>query len=99
MTDTTDAEAAGFLAHYRVLDLTDECGILAGSMFGRLGADVIQVEPSAGSPVRAMGPFASDAPPGENSLYWSAYAAGKRGITCALDRPQGRALLQQLVVK
>jgi crotonobetainyl-CoA:carnitine CoA-transferase CaiB-like acyl-CoA transferase len=93
------AKDAGFLAPYRVLDLTDECGILAGSMFGRLGADVIQVEPPAGSPVRAVPPFANDAPPGENSLYWSAYAAGKRSITCALERPQGRALLRELLAK
>ncbi|MCK1574181.1 CoA transferase [Bradyrhizobium sp. 174] len=88
---------AGFLSRYRALDLTDERGLLAGAMFGRLGADVIQVEPPGGSPARDVPPFAQDAPPGENSLYWSAYASMKRGITCALDRPEGRSLLHRLV--
>jgi crotonobetainyl-CoA:carnitine CoA-transferase CaiB-like acyl-CoA transferase len=87
----------GFLAPYRVLDLTDERGLLAGMMFGRLGADVIQVEPREGSSARKLPPFAHDAPSGDNSLYWSAYASGKRGITCALDRPEGRALLHRLI--
>jgi crotonobetainyl-CoA:carnitine CoA-transferase CaiB-like acyl-CoA transferase len=87
---------SGFLAPYRVLDLTDEHGLLAGWMLARLGADVVQLEPPAGSSARRVGPFAADAPPGENSLYWSAYAAGKRGITCDLRREAGRALLGRL---
>jgi crotonobetainyl-CoA:carnitine CoA-transferase CaiB-like acyl-CoA transferase len=91
-------ERRGFLSPYRALDLTDERGLLAGSMFGRLGADVIQVEAPEGSSARHVPPFAQDAPPRENSLYWSAYASGKRGITCAIDRSQGRALLQRLAV-
>lgn len=66
-------------------------------MFTRLGADVIQVEPPGGSSARNGPPFAQDAPPSENSLFWSGYASGKRGITCALDRTEGRSLLRQLV--
>ncbi|WP_369726287.1 CoA transferase [Bradyrhizobium sp. LLZ17] len=93
----TSTKSVGFLAPYRVLDLTDERGLIAGAMFGRLGADVIQVEPPRGSPGRNVPPFAQDAPVGENSLYWSAYASGKRGVTCALDRAEGRSLLHQLV--
>jgi crotonobetainyl-CoA:carnitine CoA-transferase CaiB-like acyl-CoA transferase len=87
----------GLLSPYRVLDVTDERGLLAGSMFGRLGADVIQVEPPQGSRARDEPPFAQDAPRGEDSLFWSAYASGKRGITCALDQPEGRALFHRLV--
>jgi crotonobetainyl-CoA:carnitine CoA-transferase CaiB-like acyl-CoA transferase len=88
---------SGFLSPYRVLDLSDERGLLAGHMLAQLGADVIQVEPPRGSPARAVGPFADDAPQGENSLYWSAYAAGKRGLACDLDSEQGRALLRSLI--
>ncbi|MCK1589103.1 CoA transferase [Bradyrhizobium sp. 169] len=105
MPETSDdrgqarAAGAGFLAPYRVLDLTDERGLLAGAMFGRLGADVIQVEPPSGSSARNVPPFAHDAPPGENSLYWSAYASGKRGITCSLDRAEGHSLLHRLVAE
>jgi crotonobetainyl-CoA:carnitine CoA-transferase CaiB-like acyl-CoA transferase len=89
----------GFLSPYRVLDLTDHRGLLAGCMLGKLGADVIQVEPPTGSPARRVGPFALDAPAGQNSLYWSAYASHKRGISCDIDRPEGRELLLRLVQK
>ena len=33
----------GLLSGYRVLDLTDERGLLAGRMLADLGADVVQV--------------------------------------------------------
>jgi len=89
----------GFLHPYRVLDLTDARGLLAGCMLGKLGADVIQVEQPGGSPARRVGPFATDAPAGENSLYWSAYSSFKRGITCDIDSATGRDLLLRLVEK
>ncbi len=47
---------------------------------------MIQVEPPQGSSARRVGPFSPD---GE-SLYWEAYAANKRGVTCDLDAPDGR---------
>lgn len=90
---------AGFLSPYRVLDLTDERGLLAGRMLAQLGADVIQIEPIDGSSARRVGPFDEGAPDGENSFYWSAYAAGKRGVACQLGTDAGRALLRQLVAK
>src|SRR5439155_19623318 len=70
--------APGFLSPYKVLDLTDQRGLLAGRMLGQLGADVVQVEPPAGSSARRVGPFTEDAPP-DNSLHWSAFASAKRG--------------------
>jgi crotonobetainyl-CoA:carnitine CoA-transferase CaiB-like acyl-CoA transferase len=92
-----NSATAGFLAPYRVLDLTDHRGALAGHMFAQMGADVIQVEPSSGSPARRQPPFAPDWPEGENSLYWAAYASGKRSIVCDPDTPDGLALLRRLV--
>jgi len=89
----------GFLSPYRVLDLTDHRGLLAGRMLAQLGADVLQVEPPGGSPARDVGPFDDSAAPGERSLYWAAYASCKRGITCDLDHPDGQALLRRLVAK
>jgi len=88
----------GFLAPYRVLDLTDHRGLLAGRMLGQLGADVVQVEPPGGSPARAVGPFTADPAP-DNSLYWSAYASAKRGVTCDLDAEAGQAVFLELVGK
>ncbi len=86
----------GFLSPYRVLDLTNERGLLAGKMFADLGADVIQVEPVGGSSARHIGPFIEDGPVGEQSLYWDAYACNKRGITCNLDSKEGQNLFRQL---
>ena len=50
------------LEPYRVLDLCDERGLLAGKILADLGADVIQIEPPGGSPARNVGPFYGDDP-------------------------------------
>lgn len=83
------------LSPYRVVDLTDERGVLAGQMLADLGADVIQVEPPAGSSGRGVAPFFSDTP--EESIYWAAYTRGKRGVTCDLEAERGRDLFLQLL--
>ena len=70
----------GFLSRYRVLDVSDHRGLLAGHMLAQLGADVVQLEPPGGSAARRQPPFAPDWPAGEDSLYWAAYASGKRSI-------------------
>ncbi|HEX8601924.1 MAG TPA: CoA transferase [Pseudoduganella sp.] len=87
----------GWLAPYRVIDLSDERGLLAGHMLAQLGADVIQVEPPQGSRARQAGPFATAGDSGPRSMFWAAYAAGKRGITCDMEQDEGRALLHQLL--
>lgn len=81
------------LAPYRILDLTDERGLMAGHLLSQLGADVVQVEPLGGSSARRAAPL--DA--GGESLVWNAYAAGKRGIALDLDGAAGRARLLDLV--
>ena len=86
------------LAPYRVLDLTDERGLLCGKILGDLGADVLQVAPPGGSPARQMGPFYEDNPAPGRSLHWWAYCANKRGITLNLEHPDGRALLERLAI-
>ena len=83
----------GWLSAYRVVDLTDERGLLAGQMLAKLGAEVIQVEPPGGSSARRVGPFDAEG----RSLYWSAYAAGKRGVTLDIEAPEGRARLHGLL--
>jgi crotonobetainyl-CoA:carnitine CoA-transferase CaiB-like acyl-CoA transferase len=80
----------------RVLDLTNERGMLCGQIFGDLGADVIQVEPPGGSPVRKLGPFFEDQRTAERSIYWWAYNRNKRGITLNLEAGEGCELLRQL---
>lgn len=81
------------LSGYRVLDLTDERGLLTGKILADLGADVIQIEPPGGSSARRMAPLAPDG----SSFYWSAYAAGKRSAVCDLATSEGLRQFEQLV--
>ncbi len=92
-----DSSQEMLLSPYRVLDLTDERGLLCGKILGDLGADVVQVEPPGGSAARQVGPFYGDDPTPDKSLYWWAYSANKRGVTLDLEHPDGRALLGRMV--
>lgn len=85
------------LSPYRVLDLTNERGLLCGQLLGDLGADVIKVEPPGGSPARRLGPFFQDQPDPNRSLYWWSYNRNKRSITLDLTRSEGREILLRLV--
>ena len=87
------APGGGWLDGYRAIDLTDERGLLAGQMLAKLGMDVIQVERPTGSSARSTMPLDDQG----RSFYWSAYAAGKRGITLDWHHPDGREVLLQLL--
>ena len=76
------------LTPYRVLDCTNDEGQLAGLMLAQMGADVIMVEPPAGSPARRRSPFAEvGSPRGATSLWHSAYNRGKRSVVLDLATP------------
>lgn len=87
------------LQGYRVLDLTDEKGLLCGRILGDLGADVIKIEKPGGDPARNIGPFYRDEPHPERSLFWLAYNANKRGLTLDIEKVTGRDLLHKLVTQ
>lgn len=72
------------LERYRVLDFTDDRGLLAGRMLADLGADVVQVEPLDGSSARTAEPLGP-----RGSYFWDTYAANKRGIAIDLENPAG----------
>jgi len=92
----TGVHADRLLSPYRVLDLTDERGLLCGKILADLGADVIQIEPPGGSSARAIGPFYKDDVHPEKSLFWWAYAVNKRGMTLNIETDDGRQLLKRL---
>ena len=92
-----ESNAGLLLGPYRVLDLTDERGLLCGKILADLGADVIQVEPPGGSAARNIGPYYRADVDREKSLFWWAYAANKRGVTLNVNTADGRALLKRLV--
>jgi benzylsuccinate CoA-transferase BbsE subunit len=93
----TGSDTVSMLGPYRVLDLTDEKGLICGKTLADLGADVIKIEPPGGDSARDIGPFYRDVPSGEESLYWFAYNANKRSITLNIETTDGQELLKKLV--
>lgn len=87
------------LSPYRVIDLTDQRGHMAGYLLAALGADVIAVEPPNGSPARMQGPLVNDAevPPQARSLTHAAYGRGRRSVTADLTTRDGREVLDRLL--
>jgi len=92
MTDNVD----GLLSPYRVLDLTDEKGLMCGKIMGDMGADVIKIEQPGGDTARNIGPFYHDEQNPEKSLFWFALNTSKRGITLDIEKPEGRELFKKL---
>lgn len=86
------------LSDYRILDLTDDRGLIGGMILADLGADVIAIEPPDGNAARRRGPFADGSNEGgiEDSLLWQSYARGKRSVVIDLASEEGRAQLIEL---
>ena len=87
------------LSPYKVLDLSDERGHLCGQILGDLGADVVLVEPPAGSRSRHTGPFYRAQPHRDRSLGFWAFNRNKRSITLDLDRDTDRDALRKLAAR
>jgi len=85
------------LRGYRVLDFTDERGLLAGQILADLGADVIHIEPPGGSRARRRGPFVGDREDPEGSLLWWAYGRNQRSIVLDLEDAADRTSLERLL--
>ena len=86
------------LSEYRILDLTDDRGLIGGMILADLGADVIAIEPPGGNAARRRGPFADGSNAGgpEDSLVWQSYARGKRSAVIDLESEAGRAQFIEL---
>ncbi|MBN2076414.1 MAG: CoA transferase [Dehalococcoidales bacterium] len=85
------------LSPYRVLDLTDEKGLLCGKILGDMGADVIKIEKPGGDTARNIGPFYHDEPDNEKSLFWFSLNTSKRGITLDIETVDGQEILKRLI--
>ena len=94
-----DAQPNGLLKGYRILDLCDEKGLMAGKLLGDLGAEVIKVEPPHGDTSRRIGPFCNNEKDPEKSLFWFAYNTSKKGISLDIEKPEGRDLFKRLISK
>lgn len=71
-------------------------GNYAGKLFADMGADVILVEPLAGTELRREPPFIEDIPGTERSLNFAYQNTSKRGICLDLDTASGQHLLRDL---
>jgi crotonobetainyl-CoA:carnitine CoA-transferase CaiB-like acyl-CoA transferase len=83
----------------RVLEISAPETMLAGRMLADLGADVVVVEPPAGSRGRRLAPFLDDIPGIERSLTWQSLNYNKRGVTLDVSSPDGKALMRDLATK
>ena len=83
----------------RVLEVSAPETMLAGRILADLGADVVVVEPPAGSPGRRLAPFLDDTPGIERSLTWHALNYNKRAVTLDLSSPDGKAMIRDLATK
>jgi crotonobetainyl-CoA:carnitine CoA-transferase CaiB-like acyl-CoA transferase len=83
-----DAEGAGLLAGVTVLELGMWIALpFAATQLAELGARVIKLEPLAGDPMRAMGPFSFK------------IVQGKESLALDLKRPEAREIVQRLVLR
>lgn len=87
------------MMNYKVLDLTDEKGQLAGQIYANLGAEVIKIEPPSGDPSRRIGPFYENDPKPENSLPFWAFNTGKKSVTLDLTKEEGREIFRKMAAK
>ena len=83
MPNTSEEEK--HLGGLMILDLVDQKGMYCTRMFAELGADVYVIERPGGSPLRNIGPFFTDIPDPERSLYWWYYNSSKKSITLNLE--------------
>lgn len=90
---------AGPLEGITVIDVSRFiAGPWCSMLLADMGADVIKVESRKGEASRGLLPFAGD---GENqvSLYFTQYNKNKRSITLDFYKPEGIAILKQLIAK
>ncbi len=91
--------AKTLLEGYRVLDVTDEKGLLASRILADMGAEVIKVEKPGGDEARRIGPFYKDQVDLEKSLFWFAVCMNKKSITLDITKREGQEILKKLVQK
>lgn len=95
---------AGALSHIQVLDLSRIlAGPWASQLLADLGADVIKIEkPGSGDDTRSWGPpFLHDADGKATDIaaYYLTANRNKRSVTIDITRPEGQALVRELVVQ
>jgi len=68
---------------------------IGGMTLAQLGAEVIRIDPLGGNIDIGRWPLA----PTGTSLYWTALNKGKRSVSLALDKPEGREIAAGLIAE
>lgn len=68
-----------------------------GRLLAELGAEVVVIEPPAGSSHRSRPPFAHNNIGPDTSLRWWSGNVGKRSVTVNLDTAEGVSALERLI--
>lgn len=88
----------GKLDGIRVVDLSQFLpGPMLTVMMADHGADVVKVEPPAGDPARAMGPFEAGQSPDTGGIWFRNLNRGKTSLRLDLKSEPGRAELWRLI--
>jgi len=82
----------------RVVEIAgDIAGPYCGKLLAELGAEVTKIEPIAGDPLRAWGPFPGGVPRSDRSGLFEYLNAGKRGVTLDLEAAGGLEAARSLI--
>ena len=88
------------LADIRILELSHTVSSeYCAKLLADFGAEIIKIEPAAGSPVRGYSPLAADKKTGENSGLFAYLNTNKYSVALDLETDKGRELLAQLLAK
>ena len=86
------------LAGLKIVEVAHDIGgEFTSLLLGRLGAEVVKVEPPEGSPTRQVGPFAAGRVDADSSLNFWCYNSNKKSVTADLGSLEGMAALKDLL--
>ena len=94
-----DGNLRSSLANLTVLEIGDQLGDYAAMLLAGLGAEVIKLEPREGAPSRQIGPFASNLPDLNQSLFFWRYNLNKKSVVLEVDRQDASPILGALASK
>jgi crotonobetainyl-CoA:carnitine CoA-transferase CaiB-like acyl-CoA transferase len=82
-----------------LVEIGDPMGDYAALLLAGLGAEVIKLESPEGSPSRRIGPFASDTPDPEQSIFFWRYNLNKKSVSLDLENPATSEALRRILAK
>ncbi|MGG5809498.1 CoA transferase [Falsiroseomonas sp. CW058] len=86
----------GLLEGLRVVEVSAFVAAPIGGMtLAQLGAEVVRIDPIGGNIDIGRWPLA----PSGTSLYWAGLNKGKRSVSLALDKPEGREIAARLIAE